>query len=183
MNRLTLEEKKRANKIRCKLLYTIDRDIRESKRNNNTQILINSMSLQEIENKFLLIQDYKMKLSNTFTKIANKYMVMRTVDNIAKINFFYTDYLQDLKKENHPLVKLEKRRISANNIIKIAYLVEEPQEPQSPVPEIYTNKVNIGEKKLMKQVHLIIEFSQIIIILTIIKILLIIMKLGLKIIY
>ena len=32
MNRLTIEERKRANKIRCKLLYTIDRDIRETKK-------------------------------------------------------------------------------------------------------------------------------------------------------
>jgi hypothetical protein len=151
MNRLTLEEKKKANKIRCKLLYTIDKDIRESKKNNNNnQILINSMSLQEIENKFLLIQNYKVKLSNTFTKIANKYMVAKIVDNIAKKNFYYTDYLQDLKKENHAFVKLERKRISANNIIKISCLVE-PQEPQSPIPEIFTNKVNIGEKKLRKE--------------------------------
>jgi hypothetical protein len=108
------------------------------------------MSLQEIENKFLLIQNYKVKLSNTFTKIANKYMVAKIVDNIAKKNFYYTDYLQDLKKENHAFVKLERKRISANNIIKISCLVE-PQEPQSPIPEIFTNKVNIGEKKLRKE--------------------------------
>ena len=151
MNRLTLEEKKRANKIRCKLLYTIDRDLRESKKNNNNnkQMLINSMTLQEIENKFLLIQNYKMKLSNTFTKIANKYMVMKTVDNKTKKNFFYTDYLQDLKKETFSFVKLERKRISARNIINISYLVES-QEQQSPIPELITNKMNIGEKKLRK---------------------------------
>ena len=150
MNRLTLEERKRANKIRCKLLYTIDRDIRESKKNNNNQILINSMTLQEIENKFLLFQNYKMKLSNTFTKIANKYMVMKTVDNISKKIFFYSDYLQDLKKENHSFVKIKRKKISANNIINVSYLVE-PQENQSPVPELFTNKMNIGDKKLIKQ--------------------------------
>ena len=43
MNRLTLEERKRANKIRCKLLYTIDRDIRETKKlnKNNIELEIN----------------------------------------------------------------------------------------------------------------------------------------------
>lgn len=80
MNRLTYEERKKANKIRSKLLYTIDRDIRETKKKNTNQILINSMTSQEIEDKYLLFQNYKMKLSTTFTKIANKYMVMQTVD-------------------------------------------------------------------------------------------------------
>ncbi len=161
MNRLTLEERKRANKIRCKLLYTIDRDIRESKKNNNNQILINSMTLQEIENKFLLFQNYKMKLSNTFTKIANKYMVMKTVDNISKKIFFYSDYLQDLKKENHSFVKIKRKKISANNIINVSYLVE-PQENQSPVPELFTNKMNIGEKKLIKSNEKKISFQKVI---------------------
>lgn len=32
MNRLTYEERKKANKIRSKLLYTIDRDIRDTKK-------------------------------------------------------------------------------------------------------------------------------------------------------
>lgn len=161
MNRLTLEERKRANKIRCKLLYTIDRDIRESKKNNNNQILINSMTLQEIENKFLLFQNYKMKLSNTFTKTANKYMVMKTVDNISKKIYFYSDYLQDLKKENHSFVKIQRKKISANNIINMSYLVE-PQEAQSPVPELFTNKMNIGEKKLIRKNGKKISFQKVI---------------------
>ena len=149
MNRLTYEERKKANKIRSKLLYTIDRDIREIKKKNKNQILINSMTSQEIEDKYLLFQNYKMKLSTTFTKIANKYMVMQTVDKNLKTNFFYTDYLQDNKKENHIKVKLERKRISANNIIKIPLLVD-TQEMTSPMPEIFTNKVNIGFKKLIK---------------------------------
>jgi hypothetical protein len=149
MNRLTLEERKRANKIRCKLLFTIDRDIRLTKKNNQKQFLINSMTLKEIEEKFLLFPNYKMKLSTTFTKIANKYMVMKTVDNKLKKNFFYTDYLQDLKKVSHSIVKFQRKRISANNIIKVNYLVD-PQEMQSPLPENFTNKKNIGEKKLIK---------------------------------
>ena len=149
MNRLTYEERKKANKIRSKLLYTIDRDIREIKKKNKNQILINSMTSQEIEDKYLLFQNYKMKLSTTFTKIANKYMVMQTVDKNLNTNFFYTDYLQDNKKENHIKVKLERKRISANNIIKIPLLVD-AQEMTSPMPEIFTNKVNIGFKKLIK---------------------------------
>jgi len=149
MNRLTLEERKRANKIRCKLLYTIDRDIRQSKKNNQKHFLINSMTLQEIEDKFLLFPNYKMKLSTTFTKIANKYMVMKTVDNKTKKNFFYSDYLQDFKKVNHRYVKLERKKTSANNIYKIPFL-RETQELQSPMPEIFTNKMNIGDKKLIK---------------------------------
>ena len=149
MNRLTLEERKRANKIRCKLLYTIDRDIRLTKKKNQKQFLINSMTLKEIEDKFLLFPNYKMKLSTTFTKIANKYMVMKTVDNKSKKNFFYTDYLQDLKKVSRSIVKLQRKRISANNIIKINYLPD-PQEMQSPLPENFTYKKNIGEKKLIK---------------------------------
>ena len=147
MNRLTLEEKKRANKIRCKLLYKIDNDLRKSRKDHHKDFLINSMTLKEIENKFLLFPNYKMKLSTTFTKIAKKYMVMETVDNRSKQNFFYTDYSQDLKKVNHPIVKLQRKRISANNVIKIKYLVDN-QEPQSPLPEIFTNKMNIGQKKL-----------------------------------
>ena len=149
MNRLTLEEKKRANKIRCKLLYTIDKDIRETKKNNQKHFLINSMTPQEIEDKFLLFPNYKMKISTTFTKIANKYMVMETVDNRLKQNFYYTDYLQDLKKVNHSIVKIGRKRTSANNIIKIKYLVD-TQEIQSPLPEIFTNKMNIGDKKLIQ---------------------------------
>ena len=147
MNRLTLEEKKRANKIRCKLLYKIDNDLRKSRNNHHKDFLINSMTLKEVENKFLLFPNYKMKLSTTFTKIAKKYMVMETVDNRSKQNFFYTDYSQDLKKVNHPIVKLQRKRISANNVIKIKYLVDN-QEAQSPLPEIFTNKMNIGLKKL-----------------------------------
>ena len=149
MNRLTYEERKKANKIRSKLLYTIDRDIREIKKKNKNQILINSMTSQEIEDKYLLFQNYKMKLSTTFTKIANKYMVMQTVDKNLNTNFFYTDYLQDNKKENHIKVKLERKKISANNMIKIPLLVD-TQEMASPIPEIFTNKVNIGFKKLIK---------------------------------
>ena len=149
MNRLTLEERKRANKIRCKLLYTIDRDIRQIKKNNHKQFLINSMTLQEIEDKFLLFPNYKMKLSATFTKIANKYMVMKTVDNKTKKNFFYTDYLQDFKKVNHRFVRLQRKKASANNIYKIPFL-RETQELQSPIPQIFTNKRNIGDKKLIK---------------------------------
>ena len=149
MNRLTLEERKRANKIRCKLLYTIDRDIRETKKTNKNKILINSMTLQEIEDKFLLFPNYKMKLSTTFTKIANKYMVMQSYDKNLNTKFYYTDYLQDQKKVNHPIVKFERKRISANNIIKIPLLVE-AQEVQSPIPEILTNKMSIGDKKLIK---------------------------------
>ena len=149
MNRLTLEERKRANKIRCKLLYTIDRDIRETKKINKNKILINSMTLQEIEDKFLLFPNYKMKLSTTFTKIANKYMVMQSYDKNLNTKFYYTDYLQDQKKVNHPIVKFERKRISANNIIKIPLLVE-AQEVQSPIPEILTNKMSIGDKKLIK---------------------------------
>ena len=149
MNRLTYEERKKANKIRSKLLYTIDRDIRETKKKSTNQILINSMTSQEIEDKYLLFQNYKMKLSTTFTKIANKYMVMQTVDKNLKTNFYYTDYLQDNKKESHRKVKLERKKISANNIIKIPLLVD-TQEIASPMPEIFTNKVNIGFKKLIK---------------------------------
>ena len=149
MNRLTLEERKKANKIRCKLLYTVDRDIRQSKKNNQKQFLINSMTLQEIEKKFLLFPNYKMKLSTTFTKIANKYMVMKTVDKKTNQNFFYTDYLQDKKKASLRFIKLEKKKASANNIYKIPFLTE-AQELQSPMPVIFTNKMNIGEKKLMK---------------------------------
>ena len=149
MNRLTLEERKKANKIRCKLLYTIDRDIRETKKNNKKQLLINSMTLKEIEEKFLLFSNYKMKLSATFTKIANKYMVMKTVDNRLNQNFFYSDYLQDLNKGSQYIVKLQRKRASANNIIKIPLLVD-TQEIQSPIPEIFTNKMNIGDKKLIK---------------------------------
>ena len=149
MNRLTLEERKRANKIRCKLLYTIDRDIRETKKTNKNKVLINSMTLQEIEDKFLLFPNYKMKLSTTFTKIANKYMVMQSYDKNLNTKFYYTDYLQDQKKVNHCIVKLERKRISANNIIKIPLLVE-TQDVQSPIPEIFTNKMNIGDKKNIK---------------------------------
>ena len=149
MNRLTYEERKKANKIRSKLLYTIDRDIRETKKKSTNQILINSMTSQEIEDKYLLFQNYKLKLSTTFTKIANKYMVMQTVDKNLKTNFYYTDYLQDNKKESHRKVKLERKKISANNIIKIPLLVD-TQEIASPMPEIFTNKVNIGFKKLIK---------------------------------
>ena len=149
MNRLTYEERKKANRIRSKLLYTIDRDIRDTKKKNVNQILINSMTSQEIEDKYLLFQNYKMKLSTTFTKIANKYMVIQTVDKNLKKNIFYTDYLQDNKKESHRKVKLERKKISANNIIKIPLLVD-TQEMASPMPEIFTNKVNIGFKKLIK---------------------------------
>ena len=149
MNRLTIEEKKRANKIRCKLLYTIDKDIRDTKKKNQESFMINSMTLKEIEDKFLLFQNYKMKLSTTFTKIANKYMVMKTVDNRLHKNFFYTDYLQDLKKVNHSIVKLERKRISASDIIKIKIPVDN-QEIQSPLPEFLTNKMNIGDKKLIQ---------------------------------
>jgi hypothetical protein len=109
------------------------------------------MTLQEVEDKFLLFPNYKMKLSTTFTKIANKYIVMKTVDNRLKKNFFYSDYLQDLKKVNYPIVKIERKRISANNIIKIKYL-EDTQEMQSPLPEIFTTKMSIGDKKLNKPV-------------------------------
>ena len=108
MNRLTYEERKKANKIRSKLLYTIDRDIRENKKKNKNNVLINSMTLQELEDKFLLIQDYKMKLSITFTKIANNYMVIQTVDKNLKKNFYYTDYLQDQKKVNHNKIRKKK---------------------------------------------------------------------------
>jgi hypothetical protein len=111
--------------------------------------MINSMTLKEIEDKFLLFQNYKMKLSTTFTKIANKYMVMKTVDNRLHQNFFYTDYLQDLKKVNHSIVKLERKRISASDIIKIKIPVDN-QEIQSPLPEFLTNKMNIGDKKLIQ---------------------------------
>ena len=90
-----------------------------------------------------------MKISTTFTKTANKYMVMQTVDKNLNTNFFYTDYLQDNKKENHIKVKLERKKISANNMIKIPLLVD-TQEMASPMPEIFTNKVNIGFKKLIK---------------------------------
>ena len=51
MNRLTLEEKKRAKKIRCKLLYKIDNDLRKSRNDHHKDFLINSMTLKEIENK------------------------------------------------------------------------------------------------------------------------------------
>ena len=149
MNRLNLEERKKANKVRCKLLYTIDRDIRETKKTNQNHILINSMSLQELEDKFLLFPNYKMKLSTTFTKLANKYIVMQTVDNNLGENFYYTDYLQDQKKVSHYKVKQERKRISANNIIKLPLLVD-IQELQSPIPEIFTTKMNIGDKKLIK---------------------------------
>ena len=149
MNRLTYEERKKANKIRSKLLYTIDRDIRDTKKKSKNKILINSMTSQEIEDKYLLFQNYKMKISTTFTKTANKYMVMQTVDKNLNTNFFYTDYLQDNRKESHRKVKLERKKISANNIIKIPLLVD-TQEMTSPMPEIFTNKVNIGFKKLIK---------------------------------
>ena len=149
MNRLNFEERKRANKIRCKLLYTIDRDIRETKKTNKNKILINSMTLKEIEDKFLLFPNYKMKLSTTFTKIANKYMVMQSYDKNLNTKFYYTDYLQDQKKVNHCIVKIERKRISAKNIIKIPLLVE-TNEVQSPIDEIFANKMSIGDKKLIK---------------------------------
>ena len=149
MNRLTFEERKRANKIRCKLLYTIDRDIRQSKKNHKKQILINSMSLKEIEDKFLLFPNYKIKISTTFTKTANKYLVMKTVDNKTKKIIDFTDVLQDKNKVNYNYAKLERKKASANNIIKIPFLAD-TQEMQSPLPEIFTNKMNIGEKKLIK---------------------------------
>ena len=152
MNRLTIEERKKANKIRCKLLYTIDRDIRETKKKNQGQFLINSMTLNEIEEKFLLFPNYKMKLSTTFTKIANKYIVMQTVDKRLKQNFFFTDYYQDIKKSNLHIIKPERKKISANNIIKLSYL--ESHELQSPIPEIFTNKMDIGDKKLIKQKYI-----------------------------
>ena len=64
---------------------------------------------------------------------------METVDNRSKQNFFYAEYSQDLKKVNHPIVKLQPKRISANNVIKIKYLVDN-QEAQSPLPKIFNNK-------------------------------------------
>ena len=149
MNRLTIEERKKANKIRCKLLYTIDKDIRETKKNNHNNFLINSMALSEIEQKFLLFPNYKMKLSTTFTKIANKYMVIQTVDKRLKQNYFFTDYYQDLKKSNLPIIKPERKRISANNMIKIPYFEDAP-EIHSSIPENITNKMDIGDKKLIK---------------------------------
>ena len=111
------------------------------------------MTLQEIEEKFLLFSNYKMKLSATFTKIANKYMVMKTVDNRLNQSFYYSDYLQDLNKGNHHIVKLKRKRVSANNIIKIPLLVD-TQEIQSPIPGLLTNKRNIGDKKLNKPENL-----------------------------
>ena len=149
MNKLTLEEKKRANKIRCKLLYTIDKDIRETIKKTKNHLLINSMTSKELEDKFLLFPNYKMKLSTTFTKIADKCIIMKTVDNRLNQKFYYSDYLQDIKQVNHPIVKSERKRISANNIIKINFLVDN-QEAQSPLPEAFTNKMNIGEKKLIQ---------------------------------
>jgi hypothetical protein len=149
MNRLTIEERKKANKIRCKLLYTIDRDIRQSKKNNKKQFLINSMTLQEIEDKFLLFPNYKIKISTTFTKIANKYMVMKTVDKKTNQNFFYSDYLQDKKKGNLYFVKTQRKKASANNIYKVPFLTQS-HEIQSPIMEFLTNKVCIGDKKLIK---------------------------------
>ena len=150
MNRLTFEERKKANKIRCKLLNIIDKDIRENKKKNKNHMLINSMSLKEIEDKFLLFPNYKMKLSTTFTKNANIYVVVEIVDNKLKQNFYYTDYSQDQQETSQSIVKTERKRISCNDIIKIKYFREE-QELQSPSPELFTNKMNIGDKKLIKQ--------------------------------
>ena len=150
MNRLTFEERKKANKIRCKLLNIIDKDIRENKKKKENHMLINSMSLKEIEDKFLLFPNYKMKLSTTFTKNANIYVVVEIVDNKLKQNFYYTDYSQDQQETNQSIVKKERKRISCNDIIKIKYFREE-QELQSPLPELFTNKMNIGDKKLIKQ--------------------------------
>ena len=149
MNRLTIEERKKANKIRCKLLYTIDRDIRQSKKNNKKQFLINSMTLQEIEDKFLLFPNYKMKISTTFTKIANKHMVMKTVNKKTNQIFFYSDYLQDKKKGSLHFVKMQRKKVSANNIYKIPFLTQ-AHDIQSPIPEFFTNKMSIGDKKLIK---------------------------------
>ena len=149
MNRLTIEERKKANKIRCKLLYTIDKDIRETKKNNHNNFLINSMALSEIEQKFLLFPNYKMKLSTTFINIANKYMVIQMFDKRLKQYYFFTDYYQDLKQSNLPIIKPERKRISANNMFKIPYFEDAP-EIHSSIPEDITNKMDIGDKKLIK---------------------------------
>ena len=149
MNRLTFEERKKANKIRSKLLTIIDKDLREVKKNNRNHMLINSMTLKEIEDKYLLFPNYKMKLTTTFTKNANKYIVVKIVDNRLKQNFYYTDYYQEQQESNQCFVKTERKRVSCNDLIKIKYLGDE-QELQSPLPELFTNKMDIGDKKLIK---------------------------------
>ena len=142
-------KKRKINEIRSKLLKLIDSEIQKNKFNPKKDILINSMTREQITKKYEAYNNFKIETAtDTYSNTENDYEYYST-----SINFDYTTKTlvsphrnQILREETHNTKK--KRNKSTTNCSDIC-LLDENTEKFSPVKT--TTKLVIGEKKFLKE--------------------------------
>ena len=141
-------------KIRKILLINSDIEMQKKIKSKN-HILINSMTPLELENLFKLYYE-PIKISfSTITNILEKHIVQKIVDIPNKINYYYSDII-DEKINKLKILKKYQGKISAKNfIVNYDNLLEEQENNKENKVEICekiipfaTKKKSVGEEKI-----------------------------------
>jgi len=83
-------------KIRRLLLISSDNEMQKKMKRKNP-VLINSMTPLELENSFQLYKDRINTSVSTYTNILEKHIVEHVVDTHKNINYYYSDFIEDIK--------------------------------------------------------------------------------------
>ena len=143
-------EKRKINEIRTLLLNLIDSELQNNKMNSKNDILINSMTRDEITQKYEAYNNYKIETdydiySNNETE-NEYYSSSITFDHTSK-NLVSTTKNPILNEVTNSSGKKNKSTVNCSDIL----LFDETDQKLSPVKA--TKKLIIGEKKLLKEIN------------------------------
>ena len=143
-----ITKKRKMNEIRSLLLQLIDAEIQKNNHNSKNNILINSMTREEITKKYEAFNNYKIETDyDIYTNNENEYEYYCT-----SFNFDCTSRTLISPRKNKILrqdtYKTEKKNKSSTNCPEF-FLLDETKEKLSPLKAV--QKLEIGEKKLLKE--------------------------------
>jgi len=147
-------------KIRRLLLISSDNEMQKKIRKKNP-ILINSMTPLELENLFQLYKDRINTSVSTYTNILEKHIVEQVVDTHKNINYYYSDFIEDIKGRmiNHKYKGVYSAKNFDPNFADIIDAEEESEEIEEEEKEeelfksiipFINKKKSVGTGKIVK---------------------------------
>ena len=115
MKQKKTEKITKEKKIRRLLLLKSDNEMQKKIRKKNP-VLINSLTPLELENLYQLY-NVPINTSTSYTNILEKHIVKQIVDVPKNINYFYSDLLDDKKRNKNKLIKNYRGLYSAKNFV------------------------------------------------------------------
>jgi len=147
-------------KIRRLLLISSDNEMQKKIRKKNP-VLINSMTPLELENLFQLYKDRINTSVSTYTNILEKHIVEQVVDTHKNINYYYSDFIEDIKGRmiNHKYKGVYSAKNFDPNFADIIDAEEESEEIEEEEKEeelfksiipFINKKKSVGTGKIVK---------------------------------